>query len=235
MSSDSSDKSAPLHIELHLPSGLRSAAEARGAAKALAAQAWQCDEAQFDLIFKPAVFVPAVPVVEVVPPAQYQAHKLGARRYSWRLMMAALLLGLSALAAWSLLIGQERLREEAQKQSLAQAAQERKAQTQRIAVQAELDAAQTKIWDSLMPKLSLNLNPVFDRLEEVQMPQARLVILEVDTSARSAVLSYQLPSVAQVAPLADMLAKPTQDRMSCQLSAVHAGQPNVLTQWRCEF
>ena len=235
MSSDLTDQTSPLRIELHLPSGLRSAAEARAAAKALAAQAWQCDETQFDVIFEPGVFVPESPVVKVVTPAQYLAYKTQAMRYSLRLMLTALLLGMTALAAWHLFIEGERMRHDARNQALEQVSAKRKAETAQAAELAERQVAQTKIWESLMPKLKMDLNPVFDKLEEVQIAQVRLMNLDLDANTRIAVLNYELGSVAQIAALTQALAEKSDDKMACQLIAVRALNPMLQTQWRCTF
>lgn len=235
MSSDLTDQSTPPRIELHLPSGLRSAAEARAAAKALAAQAWQCDETQFDLIFEPGLFVPASPVVEVVPPAQYLAYKARAMRYSWRLMLGALLLGMAVLAAWHFAMEGERMRDEARKQALEQLSAKRKAATAQAAELAERQAAQNKIWESLTPRLEMDLNPVFDKLEEVQIAQVRLMNLELDASTRSAVLSYELASIGQIAALTQALADKSDDKMVCQLIAARAVNSALQAQWRCAF
>lgn len=235
MSSDSSDKSPPLHIELHLPSGLRSAAEARTAAKALAAQAWQCDEAQFDLVFEPGVFVPTSAHVEVVPPAEYRTRKLQAVKYTLRLLVASLTLGLGVFAGWSLLIERERLRGESQRHVLAHAVEDSRARAERANAKSEIDAAATKIWDGLTPKLELNLNPVFDRLEAIHMPQVRLVSMDVDATTRTVIVSYQLPNFAHLETLADLLAQPSPDRMSCRIASAHARQVNIILQWRCTF
>lgn len=235
MSSDLTDQSSPLRIELHLPSGLRSATEARAAAKALAAQAWQCDETQFDLVFEPGVFVPRSPVVEVVTPAQYLAYKRRAMRYSRHLMLATLLVAMAVLSAWRLAVDRERMSNEARKQALDRLSAQRKAAAGQATEITERQIAQTKLWESLRPKLELDLNPVFDKLEEVQIAQVRLMNLELDASTRSVVLSYELASVVQIPALTQALADKSDDKMACQLIAARAVNSALQTQWRCTF
>lgn len=222
------------YVKLTLPPGIRNAAEARAAAKALAAKAWQCEESDFELLFRPSLWLRRKVWVQPVPPqvfaAQQAAERLAARRIWWGAagMCALVTLGWG-LAIWKLQAEHAELQTK-----LSQVEEKIKAQIeQRRARQQWVDAHRERL-EKIKPRLELDLNPVFDAIESIALPQVRLRHLDLDASTQTVQLSYEMASMAQFQALNDAL---TQDKLSlrCQLLSGQTGNESVEGLWRCRF
>lgn len=221
-------------MRLRLPSGLRNAAEARAAAKALAAQQWQCDESEFELLFKPSVWLGEEVWVKAVEPAAFEAHRAAAQRHSrrilaWGLGVSVLILLAAAGLLWH---GHKQQLEQLEKlQHVQDKLKVRQAQERERQAWVDAQAEQHK-W--LRPRLELDLNPVFDAIESVQLPQVRLRTLEIDAASQTAHLGYELTNMAQFQALNEALTS-EKIQLRCQLSGGQSLNQNITGQWTCKF
>lgn len=234
MSSDLNDSTFAADLQLDLPAGLRNAEEAHAVAKAMAAQAWACDESEFELICASSVFVPQRLLLKGVPLEVYQMHKAEAlRKTKHRGLIVLFLAALLILGVWFLMVQLHKQHETrlklltettARLQSLKQSHDRRQVSS----------SAQERQWKEIGPKLELDINPVFNTIENIREPRVRLRSLELETTTHTATLVYELVSLEQVGSLHNALSKQDSD-MSCRLMGIQSVTQTVSAQWLCSF
>ena len=154
-------------LEIRLPSGISSAAEAHAAAQALAARAWACDEADFELIFKPSVWVGESVWVRAVTGPEYLVHQTTIKNRLRIIRTIVILVSALILLVWIGLIWTDDQEHKAQLNKLTHIQEKIKtASAQAKERQAWLDTDTEKI-KLLKPRLELDLNPVFDAIESI--------------------------------------------------------------------
>lgn len=107
-------------LKIRLPKGIRNTAEAHAAAKALAAQAWACDEADFELIFKPGVWIGEAVWVRAVTEQEYLSHQAAIKKRIQRINIVVLFLSVLILFGWGGLIWKDHKQHTAERNKLAQ-------------------------------------------------------------------------------------------------------------------
>jgi hypothetical protein len=221
-------------LQLELPEGLHNHAEVRAAAKAIVAQTWQCDESEFELLFEPGLRVQSAPRVQVVPVHMYATHLAQIQKKTRHLGLLTGLMALLVVLVWGALVWQGRGQAQTQGQKLAQVTEALRSRAQQARDQQALAATLDRRWNSLAPRLELDLNPIFNTIENIKQPQVRLRGLEMQASPQSLTLSYEMLNMKQVSILNDALAS-TGEPLSCQLITIQSMGTAVLGLWRCEF
>ena len=220
--------------KIRLPFGIRNAAEAHAAAKALAAQAWACGEADFELIFKPSIWIGEAVWVRAVTEQEYLSHQAAIKKRIQIIKKVNFLFSLIILLGWGGLIWTDHKQHSAERHKLAQVQEKiQSATAQAKERQAWLDADVEKL-KLLKPRLELDLNPVFDAIESIDLPQVRLKSLDIDTNTRAVQLGYELGNMSQFQALNDVL---TREKVGirCKLTGGQTLTQAVEGQWRCDF
>ena len=234
MSSVLNDDIPNASLVLHLPAGLQNSAEARAVAKAMAAQVWACDESEFELVFEPRVLVPETAQVEGVPVSIFQSLKAKAiqntKRRLWVLCFIAMVIALG----WGTLIWKGEKRHAVSQKLLNESTAKLKSWTDQEGTKNSLRSEQDRVWGVLKPQLEVDLNPVFNTIETIKLPQVRLRSFEMDATTRTAVLIYELPNMGLIGELHKALSQEANEMM-CQLINIQSTNPVVSAQWRCTF
>lgn len=219
-----------VRIDLKLPDKLRNFQEFDAVAKMQAAQAWDCNPDQFELKYPEAVWLKPQVTVSAVTPEEAQtlrsqkiakAKKVG---FGFTTVLVLCSVGI-AIAAQQL--KKQAIEMQSQITAIQAGAVERKRRKQEVEDRQQKEAA---AWQKIGPHLQTDLNPVFNSLESVQIPQVRLSAFSFENATLTLQATYELTSLSQLPALERHMQK-NAESISWQLKSISQQGQGIQILW----